>query len=185
MDQEKIAALPAHIQKIKFEPWHFYLPKKSKDGKLVIADNFIDEVMRMFKIEFTAEMSPPPMQYGDNGLIVFGSVTVDSPAGPKVTAFASATKMPSETGQTHYAQLVITRALKTAVMRHLYISDHDLELAIEAYGITLSQIKSQTRQISADEPEDDEKPVTEDVPESTVPIGEMGLFGKQTAKTVT
>jgi hypothetical protein len=161
MTQEQIDELPDHLKKIQFENWHFY-PNK-KDKKLTLSDNFVDEVMRQLDIHFTPEITNV-IPHGEGKLYVEAKVTVfnESSDYPRKTiAYASITQMPHADGQTHFSQLAITRALKTALIRHLQISDHDIELVTTAYGFTAKNVTQMTRNISDDEPATNEPKVVE------------------------
>jgi hypothetical protein len=169
MSQE-IDNLPEHLTGIKFEPWHFYRNTKAKKGEnqLLLNDCFIDEVMRMKKLRFIPKITAR-LPYKNNELYIEAEVTVYSTnddgwvdESNNTKAFSSVTKMPHEGGQTHFAQIAITRALKTAVLRHLYISDHDIELAVAAYDITPAKVNVMTRSITndGDSEETDKTPQT-------------------------
>jgi hypothetical protein len=164
-NKEKMENLPEHLKGIKFESWHFYINTKAKKGenKLTISDNFIDEVMRQKNLGFIPDITKVIPLGGESGKVYVEAkveiydkglydLDTDKPGGEKTTGFASVTEMPHSGGQTHFAQLAITRALKNAVIRHLQISDHDILLVIEAYGFDVKQIaQQQTRNIVADE----------------------------------
>jgi hypothetical protein len=178
MSQELIDKLPEHLKGFKFEPWHFYKNLKAKKGEnqLILNDCFIDEVMRVKNIDFTPEITAR-MPYKGDGLYIEATVTVRSLVmgkERKTIAISSMTKMPFEGGQTHFAQLVITRALKTAVIRHLQISDHDIELVIEAYEIKKNQVTTKTRNIT-DDTQDDEENESHKTPQVIEPDIDMNL----------
>lgn len=179
MTQAQIDALPKHLEGIRFENWHFYYNKKAKKGEnaLLLQDNFIDDVMRVKNIHFTPEITRVIHIEGDK-FYIEAKVTVYN-QGPMVgtnqkntTAFASMTRMPHDSGQTHYAQMCITRALRTAVLRHLGISDHDIQLAIEAYEISLKNVSTMARSVTEDEPEEVKQ---EDAIISEVDLGDLGV----------
>ncbi len=180
MSQKEIDELPLHLNGITFQPWHFYRNKKAKPGEnpLLLQDCFVDEVMRMKNLQARPEITRV-MPFGESSLYVEGHVKVWERGKPDnnlaTEAFASVTKMPYEGGQTHYAQIAITRALRTAVIRHLQISDHDIELAIKAYEIDSNKVKSMSTRNIADGPgeETTEKIEPIDVPE--VNLGDLGL----------
>jgi len=148
----EVKDLPEHLRPdklLEFKPYHFWVNKKDPAKKMTLADSFVDEVMREQHIKFHPEISHV-IPFGDGKLCVVASVEVwksgnESPILDKVKAFASVTEMPRPGGQTHYAQLAITRALKTAVIRLLGISDHDIELIISAYGIDQKMVPSSLR----------------------------------------
>jgi hypothetical protein len=151
--------LPPHLKDIDFKPWHFY--KMEKAGKVTIDVNadFITEVMRQKKIKHHPEFEIH--SYGDDGMIAIARIDVWTEGNNKETTsgFASMTKMPHQDGQTHFAQMCITRALKVAVMRHLGISDNDIKILIEHYGYTPKGSKSY--QVSTDGEEPLEKTLEE------------------------
>lgn len=167
--------LPDHLKSIDFKPWHFYVNKKDKDKKLLISANFIQEMMREKDLAFNPSVQVIP--YGENQLIAIGTVDVYEKTCvkeskntqtwsyediPKTTGIASVTKMPHDGGQTHFAQFAITRALKQAVIRHLHISAHDIEMVIEAYGFDKNKTIA-TRSTTDDVEETDEAPIDSDV----------------------
>jgi len=120
---------------LEFKPYHFWVNKKDPAKKMTFSDNFIDEVMRTQKIKFHPEITHI-VPFGDGKLCVVASVEVwksesESTILDKVKSYASITEMPRPGGQTHYAQLAVTRALKTGIVRLLGISDHDVELIVE------------------------------------------------------
>lgn len=164
-NQEKIDALPDHLKFINFKPWHFYYNTKAKKGvnQMMLGDNFIDEVMREQNIAFIPEITRV-IPYGDK-LYVEAKVIVYNEQ-RETTAFASITQMPHAEGQTHYAQLAITRALKTALIRHLGISDHDVLMVIDAYGFDMKTIKAQSMSsndvIETEETTEKEQEITEE-----------------------
>jgi len=181
MNKEKIEALPAHLKGITFEPWHFYYNKKAKAGenRLILSDNFIDEVMRQKNLHFTPAITHIIPLNGDNNKIlmvarvnVFNLGERDTEIQRKVTnGFASMTEMPHAGGQTHYAQMCVTRALKNAVIRHLQISDHDVQLVVDAYGFDMKQIASQTRAITDEVEEESTEAPVEAMPD----LGDLGV----------
>jgi hypothetical protein len=183
-NKEKIEALPEHLKGITFEPWHFYYNKKAKAGenRLILSDNFIDEVMRQKNLHFLPEITNiVPLNGDNNKILMVANVMVfdeedynyeeHKPLGKVTIGYASMTEMPHAGGQTHYAQMCVTRALKNAVIRHLKISDHDVQLVVDAYGFDMKQITSQTRTITDEiEEESIEAPV-----EAMPDLGDLGV----------
>ena len=184
VNKEKIDALPEHLKGITFEPWHFYYNKKAKAGenRLILSDNFIDEVMRQKTLRFIPEITNiTPLQGDNNKILMVARVEVydeelfdldsNKPGGITTIGYASMTEMPHAGGQTHYAQMCVTRALKNAVIRHLQISDHDVQLVVDAYGFDMKQIASQTREIAAEIEEESTDAPVEAMPD----LGDLGV----------
>jgi hypothetical protein len=67
--------------------------------------------------------------------------------------------------------MCVTRALKNAVIRHLQISDHDVQLVVDAYGFDMKQIASQTREIAAEIEEESTDAPVEAMPD----LGDLGV----------
>jgi len=140
----EISDLPEHLRPeflLEFRPHHFWTSPKQK-AKISLSDNFTDEVMRKCKIHYIPEVTHI-IPYGEGKFMVVARVDVwkDEPKMENmVTAYASINEMPYKGGQPHYAQIAVTRALKIAVIRMLGISDHDVEMILDAYKITKADV---------------------------------------------
>ena len=126
---------------------------KKADAKLVLSDNFVDEVMRIQDIKFEPSIEGVHFYSEHHSKIMLIAKVKVWKKGHEfdtVTSFASVNAMPYKGGQEHYAQIAVTRAMKTALLRLLGISDHDVELLVEAYGIDKSKVQMSTRESDFD-----------------------------------
>ena len=131
--------------------------------------------MQALNLGHTAKVTITP--YGEKELLVMAEVWIfDKTVGPtgnltpSTPGFASVAKMPSESTksydgqrkerQTHYAQLAVTRAISTALQRHIGISGHDVEIIVENLGIKPEMTKA--REYSSNAVEEAEELPTED-----------------------
>ena len=138
----EISDLPEHLRPeflLEFRPHHFWTSPKQK-AKISLSDNFTDEIMRIREICYEPEITHI-IPYGEGKFMVVAKVRVWKKDDPTdVTAYASINEMPYKGGQPHYAQIAVTRALKIAVIRLLGISDHDVEMILDAYKITKADV---------------------------------------------
>jgi hypothetical protein len=124
--------------------------------------------MRQANLHFVPEITRV-LPFGEGQLYVEAKVEVFDDK-KKTISYASMTKMPHSDGQTHFAQVCITRAMKTAVLRHLQISDHDILMVIDAYGFDPKQMSTRSVTNEVEEAEVAEAPV-----EAMPDLGDLGV----------
>lgn len=144
--------VPEHLRHIKFQTWHFYVPKKSTTGQPLVTDDFVTEVMQQLGLTFKAEVTVHP--YTEDKKLILARVDIMENNETKTPAYASITEMPHKQGQTHFAQLATTQALKTALRRHIGLSNHDTELITKAIGFNSKTIKTRETTDLEEETED-------------------------------
>lgn len=171
----EINELPEHLKPehlLEFKPYHFWTSPKQK-SKITLSDNFTDEVMAAQNLHHEPEITHV-LSLNEGKVMVVAKVTVwkNDFTANRVIAYASINEMPHKGGQSHYAQIAVTRALKIAVTRFLKISDHDVELIIDAYNIKKADVLRITEASGAVRESD-----TTDEPETTTeaPVEEINL----------
>ena len=158
MSEQSESKIPEHLRHIDFKQWHFYVMTKNGKTTYTLNDNFTDEMMVQLGLNFDAEVTIH--DYSETEKLTLAQVRVKDDKKSTV-GFASVTRMPRPDGQTHFAQLAVTRALSSAIQRHIGISGHDVELIVEALGIKPEVM--QTREYSSTTVEEATELPTEDI----------------------
>lgn len=131
--------LPDHIKDIVLQPHHIYASKNRKTGEITLSTtkDLVTDLMRQFKLGFMITEFRVDNFRGDQTLVSIEIVVVDKEDSTNSTpGVATMDKMPyGDQGQALLGQMVLTHALKNAVMRHLHITNHDIDLLIEKYGL--------------------------------------------------
>lgn len=164
--EEKISeetTLPEHIKDIVLRPHHIYANKNKRTGEMSVSTtkDFVTDLMRQFKIDFRV-IEYRVDKFRDDKTLVSIVLEVFDNEGRTTPGVASMDRMPAgDQGQALIGQMVLTHALKNAVLRHLYITSNDIDLLIEKYGLRPREVAA--REVVS---------ITEEVEDMPLDLGE-------------